>query len=153
MHAIRAHSLFRSLSGCLHALTARAGLPSSHTCNRQPTLTASDLRGDMCSCAGALVDRPRLVEKKKVRSGGTSDGKQTVKESPSTHRDPSVKHASKTLRQREVTRKIWPRTSQTDTPNFSESSQNDRLANVIINPQGHPYTARSEERRVGKECR
>src|SRR4029434_9484631 len=29
-HAIRAHSLFRSLSGCLHALTARAGLPSSH---------------------------------------------------------------------------------------------------------------------------
>src|SRR4029434_1006231 len=30
-HAIRAHSLFRSLSGCLHALTARAGLPSSHT--------------------------------------------------------------------------------------------------------------------------
>ena len=63
-HAIRAHSLFRSLSGCLHALITRAGLPSSHTCNRQPSLTASDLRGDMASWAGALADRPRLVLKK-----------------------------------------------------------------------------------------
>ena len=67
-HAIRAHSLFRSLSGCLHALTARAGLPISHTCNRQPSLTASDLRGDMASCTGAVADRPRLVERKDARS-------------------------------------------------------------------------------------
>src|SRR4029434_4943785 len=68
-----------------------------------------------------------------IRSGSTSDTKQTVKESPSTHRDLSVKHASKPLRQGEVTRQLWLSTSQTDTPNFSESSQNDRLANVIIN--------------------
>ena len=83
----------------------------------------------MSSCAETLADRPRLVEKKEVRSGSTSDRKQTVKESPSTHRDPSVKHASKPLRQREATRQIWLSTSQTDTPSF----QNDRLANVIIN--------------------
>src|SRR4029434_8733711 len=47
--------------------------------------------------------------------------------------DPSVKHVSKPLRQGEATRQIWLSTSQTDTPNFSESSKNDRLANVIIN--------------------
>ena len=75
-----------------------------------------------------------------IRSGSTSDTKQNVKESPSTHRDPSVKHASKPLRQREVTRKIWLRTSQTDTPNFSESSKNDRLANVIKNMNTHKVT-------------
>ena len=89
----------------------------------------------MASFAGALADRPRLVLKNmsEIRSGSTSDTKQNVKESPSTHRDPSVKHASKSLWQREATRQIWLSTSQTDTPNFSESSKNDRLANVIIN--------------------
>src|SRR4029434_4344158 len=74
-----------------------------------------------------------LLKKTEVRSGSISDRKQTVKESPSTHIDPSVKHASKPLRQSEVTRQIWLRTSQTDSANFSESSKNDRLANVIIN--------------------
>src|SRR4029434_1854097 len=101
MHAFTAHSLFRSLSGCLHALNARAGCPA---------LTHSN----------------------------TSGTKQTLKENPSTHTEPS-----NPLRQREGTRRIWLSTYQTDTPNFSESSKNDRLANAIINmnTQAHPYTA------------
>ena len=79
-HAIRAHSLFRSLSGCLHALTDRVwGCPA-------------------------------------LTHANTSGTKQTLKENPSTHTEPS-----NPLRQREGTRRIWLSTYQTDTPNFSES--------------------------------
>src|SRR4029434_1592661 len=67
-----------------------------------------------------------------VRSGNTSGTKQTPKENPLTYTDPSVKPASKPIRQMEGTRRIWLSTYHTDTPNFSESSKNDRLANVII---------------------
>src|SRR4029434_2540476 len=95
-HAIRAHSLFRSLSARI------------------------DCKGRGC---------PALTH------ANTSGTKQTPKGNPSTHTDPS-----NPLRQREGTCRIWLSTYQTDTPNFSESSKNDRLANVIINMNTHKVT-------------
>ena len=63
-HAIRAHSLFRSLSGCLHALTARAGLPSSHTCK---------YFGYEADTEGKPIDTHRTFKSTQAKGGNTSN--------------------------------------------------------------------------------